>query len=53
MKIKTFSLTDFRVFPGQAPTTFELDGKNLLLYGENGSGKSYLFSCAAWVFLFG
>ena len=43
MKIKAISLTDFRAFPGPAPTTFELDGKNLLVYGENGSGKSSLF----------
>jgi len=43
VKIKTLSLTDFRAFPGPAPATFQLDGKNLLLYGENGSGKSSLF----------
>ena len=43
MKIKTLSLTDFRAFPGPAPVTFELDSKNLLVYGENGSGKSSLF----------
>ncbi|MFZ3140329.1 hypothetical protein [Polaromonas sp.] len=43
MKIKTLSLTDFRAFPGPAPATFELDSKNLLPYGENGSGKSSLF----------
>ena len=43
MKIQTLSLTDFRAFPGPAPTTFELEGKNLLVYGENGSGKSSLF----------
>lgn len=43
MRIKTLSLTDFRAFPGPVPTTFELDGKNLLVYGENGSGKSSLF----------
>lgn len=43
MKIKTLSLTDFRAFPGPAPATFDLDGKNLLVYGENGSGKSSLF----------
>lgn len=43
MKIKTLSLTDFRAFPGPSPVTFELDGKNLLVYGENGSGKSSLF----------
>lgn len=43
MKIKTLSITDFRAFPGPAPTTFDLDSKNLLVYGENGSGKSSLF----------
>jgi energy-coupling factor transporter ATP-binding protein EcfA2 len=43
LKIKTLSLTDFRAFPGPEPATFELDGKNLLVYGENGSGKSSLF----------
>jgi energy-coupling factor transporter ATP-binding protein EcfA2 len=43
VRIKTLSLTDFRAFPGPTPTTFELDSKNLLVYGENGSGKSSLF----------
>lgn len=43
MKINTIILTDFRAFPGPDPTTFKLDGKNLLVYGENGSGKSSLF----------
>lgn len=43
MKINTVALTDFRAFPGPQPTTFKLDGKNLLVYGENGSGKSSLF----------
>ena len=43
MKINSLSLTDFRGFPGPASTTFELDGKNLLVYGENGSGKGSLF----------
>ncbi len=43
LRIKTLTLTDFRAFPGPAPTHFELDGKNLLVYGENGSGKSSLF----------
>lgn len=50
MKIKTFSLTDFRAFPGPAPTTFELDGKSLLVYGENGSGKSSLFHALRGMF---
>ena len=34
LRIKRLTLTDFRAFPGPAPTTFELDGKNLLVYGE-------------------
>lgn len=43
MKINAIALTDFRAFPGPEPTPFQLDGKNLLVYGENGSGKSSLF----------
>lgn len=43
MKIKTLTLTDFRAFPGPAPVPFELAGKNLLVYGENGAGKSSIF----------
>lgn len=53
MKIKTLSLTDFRAFPGPAPATFELDGKNLLVYGENGSGKSSLFRALSGFFAYG
>lgn len=53
MKIKTLSLTDFRAFPGPAPTTFELDGKNLLIYGENGSGKSSVFKALSGFFAYG
>jgi ABC-type cobalamin/Fe3+-siderophores transport system ATPase subunit len=43
VRIKRLSLTDFRAFPGPAPTAFDLDGKNLLVYGENGAGKSSIF----------
>lgn len=43
MKIKTLTLTDFRAFPGPASQAFNLDGKNLLVYGENGAGKSSIF----------
>ncbi|MDP2678673.1 MAG: hypothetical protein Q8O85_08130 [Rhodoferax sp.] len=53
MKIKTLSLTDFRAFPGPAPAAFELDGKNLLVYGENGSGKSSLFKALSGFFSYG
>ena len=53
MKIKTLSLTDFRAFPGPAPAIFELDSKNLLVYGENGSGKSSLFYAMRGLFTVG
>lgn len=43
LRIKRLSLTDFRAFPGPAPAHFDLDGKNLLVYGENGAGKSSIF----------
>jgi hypothetical protein len=43
IRIQRIALTDFRAFPGPAPVAFELDGKNLLVYGENGAGKSSLF----------
>ncbi len=43
LRIKSFSLCDFRAFAGPEPVTFALDGKNLLVYGENGAGKSSVF----------
>jgi hypothetical protein len=43
VKIKTLTLNNFRAFPGPAPQSFRLDGKNLLVYGENGSGKSSIY----------
>lgn len=43
LRIKRLTLTDFRAFPGPAPAHFDLDGKNLLVYGENGAGKSSIF----------
>src|SRR4051794_32876515 len=43
LRIKRLTLTDFRAFPGPAPTHFDFDGKNLLVYGENGAGKSSIF----------
>lgn len=44
MKITKIEIKHFRSFPGPAVYTFDLPGgKNLLLYGENGSGKSSLY----------
>ena len=46
-RIKKVSISGFRAFPPYRPTSFEVnlgdDGNNLLLYGENGSGKTSLF----------
>ncbi|MBW2093366.1 MAG: AAA family ATPase [Deltaproteobacteria bacterium] len=41
MKIKTIKLTNYKAFYG----TYEIPvgGKNLFIYGENGSGKSSLY----------
>lgn len=52
VRIKRLTLTDFRAFPGPAPTAFTLDGKNLLAYGENGAGKSSLFYALSGFFAF-
>ena len=43
LKIKRLEVCDFRAFAGSEPTVIALDGKNLLVYGENGSGKSSIF----------
>jgi len=44
MRITKIEIKDFRAFKG-VPTVIDLaPGKNLLAYGENGSGKSSLFT---------
>lgn len=46
-RIKKISVSGYRAFPPYKPTSLEINlgdtGKNLLLYGENGSGKTSLF----------
>ncbi len=46
-RIKKISVSGYRAFPPYKPKSLEIDlgdtGKNLLLYGENGSGKTSLF----------
>lgn len=50
LRIKRLTLKDFRAFPGPAPAHFDLDGKNLLVYGENGAGKSSIFHALQGIF---
>ena len=40
-KIKLHNFKAF--FTGSEPEEIDLEGKNLLLYGENGSGKSSIY----------
>lgn len=47
-RLASLKLNNFRAFP--EPETFNLDGKNLLVYGENGSGKSSIFAALRALF---
>lgn len=40
VRIDKISICDFRAFPGPEVYEFVLNGRNLLLWGENGSGKT-------------
>lgn len=54
MRIEKIELKDFRGFPAPQIYTYNLaNGKNLLLYGENGSGKSSLYRALFEFFNFG
>lgn len=55
LRIDSVSLRDFRAFPGPDETIIKLgnhhqSGTNLLLYGENGAGKSSLFEAFRGLF---
>ena len=41
LRINALGLCDFRAFPNSV--AFDLHGKNLLVFGENGAGKSSIF----------
>lgn len=41
MKLKTIEINNYKAFYGAE--TFNVDGKNLFIYGENGSGKSSFY----------
>lgn len=47
-RLASLRLNNFRAFP--EPETFSLEGKNLLVYGENGSGKSSIFAALRALF---
>lgn len=55
LRVDSIALRDFRAFPGPDEITIELAtdhkrGTNLLLYGENGAGKSSLFEAFRGLF---
>ncbi len=50
MKIHKILLNNFRGFPGPRNYEFHLEGRNLLLFGENGSGKSSLYRALVELF---
>ncbi len=43
MRITEIEIKNFRAFYGSYRINLDKDGKNLLIYGENGSGKSSLY----------
>lgn len=49
-KIASIYISDFRAFPALAPASVLLDGKNLLAWGENGSGKSSIYRALRGLF---
>ena len=51
MRITDIKITNYRAFYGEHHVQLDKDGKNLMLYGENGSGKSSLFTAMKDFFL--
>lgn len=51
MRITDIKITNYRAFYGEHHIQLDKDGKNLMLYGENGSGKSSLFTAMKDFFL--
>ena len=49
-KIASIYISDFRAFPALAPVSVLLNGKNLLAWGENGSGKSSIYRALRGLF---
>jgi len=44
MRITDINIKNYRAFYGEHHICLDKDGKNLMVYGENGSGKSSLFT---------
>ena len=42
-RLKTLTLRNFRAFPGPTEVPIRFGGKNLVIFGENGAGKSTIF----------
>ncbi|MER8792337.1 AAA family ATPase [Mesorhizobium sp. M0983] len=42
-RIKELRLSNFRAFPGPSTVSIPFGGKNAVIFGENGSGKSTIF----------
>src|SRR5579859_3240408 len=40
-QVQSFKIRNFKYFYGEVP--FEVQGKNLLIFGQNGSGKSSIY----------
>lgn len=43
MRITEIEITNYKAFYGTNKISLDKDGKNLMLYGENGSGKSSVY----------
>lgn len=49
-RIKKLTLCNFRAFPGPQAIPFNVAGKNAVVYGENGAGKSSIFHALDGIF---
>lgn len=47
MKIKTIEISHFKAF--WEPMSFDIETKNVLIYGNNGSGKSSFYQALYWL----
>jgi len=50
VKIQTIEISDFRAFSALSPASISVDGQNLLVWGENGSGKSSIYRALRGLF---